>query len=87
MLRGKPVRGLSWCRNDVRLILVSNAGSWTRQRFTLAHEFCHVLAGDAQDLQVDIDVMSSAARHADSEMRTSITIWFSFPDSRFTPSW
>ncbi|MGH3977826.1 MAG: ImmA/IrrE family metallo-endopeptidase [Pseudonocardiaceae bacterium] len=63
--------GLSWCRNGFRLILVSNAGSWTRQRFTLAHELGHVLAGDAQDLQVDIDVMSSAARHGDSEMRAN----------------
>lgn len=63
--------GLSWCRNGFRLILISNAGSWTRQRFTLAHELGHVLAGDAQDLQVDIDVMSSAARHVDSEMRAN----------------
>lgn len=50
--------GLSWCQNGFRLILVSNAGSWTRQRFTLAHELGHVLAGDAQDLPVEEDAFA-----------------------------
>jgi len=63
--------GLSWCRNSFRLILVSNSGSWTRQRFTLAHELGHILAGDSQDLLVDIDVMSSPARRADTELRAN----------------
>jgi hypothetical protein len=63
--------GLSWSRNGFRLILVSNSGSWTRQQFTLAHELGHILAGDAQDLQVDVDVMSSTLRHADTEMRAN----------------
>lgn len=63
--------GLSWSRNGFRLILVSNSGSWTRQQFTLAHELGHILAGDAQDLQVDLDVMSSAVRRADTELRAN----------------
>ncbi|MGH3475981.1 MAG: helix-turn-helix domain-containing protein [Pseudonocardiaceae bacterium] len=63
--------GLSWSRNGFRLILVSNSGSWTRQQFTLAHELGHILAGDAQDLRVDVDVMSSAVRLADTEMRAN----------------
>ncbi len=63
--------GLSWCRNGFRLILVSNAVSWTRQRFTLAHELGHVLAGDAQDLRVDIDVMVPSTEHADTERRAN----------------
>ncbi|MGH3871951.1 MAG: ImmA/IrrE family metallo-endopeptidase [Pseudonocardiaceae bacterium] len=33
--------GLAWCRDGFRLILVSNTVSWTRQRFTLAHELGH----------------------------------------------
>jgi hypothetical protein len=49
---------LAWCRDGFRLILVSNALSWTRQRFTLVHELTHVLAGNAQDLRVDLDVIS-----------------------------
>jgi transcriptional regulator with XRE-family HTH domain len=63
--------GLSWCWNGFRLILISNSGSWTRQRFTLAHELGHILAGDAQDLLVDIDVMSSPVRRADTELRAN----------------
>lgn len=63
--------GLSWSRNSFRLILVGNSGSWTRQQFTLAHELGHILAGDAQDLQVDVDVMSSAVRRADTELRAN----------------
>lgn len=63
--------GLSWSRNGFRLILISNSGSWTRQQFTLAHELGHILAGDAQDLRVDVDVMSSAMRRGDTEMRAN----------------
>ncbi len=63
--------GLAWCRNGFRLILVSNATSWTRQRFSIAHELGHILAGDAQDLQVDIDVMAPLAKQADTERRAN----------------
>ncbi|AYN37663.1 ImmA/IrrE family metallo-endopeptidase (plasmid) [Streptomyces dangxiongensis] len=39
--------GLSWDSGDFRLILVARTHLWTRQRFTLAHELGHILAGDA----------------------------------------
>ncbi|MFD6548545.1 helix-turn-helix domain-containing protein [Streptomyces sp. NPDC058398] len=41
--------GLSWDTGDFRLILVGRTDVWTRQRFTLAHELGHILAGDATD--------------------------------------
>ena len=36
----------------MRLALVSSRVSATRQRFTLAHELGHLIAGDAHDLTV-----------------------------------
>ncbi|WP_326726375.1 XRE family transcriptional regulator [Streptomyces phaeochromogenes] len=41
--------GLSWDAGDFRLVLVGRTDVWTRQRFTLAHELGHILAGDATD--------------------------------------
>ncbi|MFG2463424.1 helix-turn-helix domain-containing protein [Streptomyces sp. NPDC048523] len=41
--------GLSWDTGDFRLVLVGRTDVWTRQRFTLAHELGHILAGDAID--------------------------------------
>ncbi|MET7636837.1 XRE family transcriptional regulator [Streptomyces sp. NPDC005078] len=41
--------GLSWDTGDFRLVLVGRTDMWTRQRFTLAHELGHILAGDAID--------------------------------------
>ncbi|MEU3529141.1 XRE family transcriptional regulator [Streptomyces sp. NPDC038707] len=41
--------GLSWDTGDFRLVLVGRTDVWTRQRFTLAHELGHILAGDATE--------------------------------------
>ncbi|WP_446044649.1 ImmA/IrrE family metallo-endopeptidase [Streptomyces olivaceus] len=41
--------GLSWDTGDFRLVLVGRTDAWTRQRFTLAHELGHILAGDATE--------------------------------------
>lgn len=80
--------GLAWCRDGFRLILVSNAVSWTRQRFTLAHELGHVLAGDAQDLRVDLDVMAPSSRREHTEMRANaFASAFLMPAQRITESW
>jgi Zn-dependent peptidase ImmA (M78 family)/transcriptional regulator with XRE-family HTH domain len=80
--------GLAWCRDGFRLILVSNAVSWTRQRFTLAHELGHVLAGDAQDLRVDLDVMAASTRREHTEMRANaFASAFLMPARRITQSW
>lgn len=48
--------GLALTSGCLRLALISSGISATRQRFTLAHEVCHLVAGDAQDLTVDEDV-------------------------------
>jgi Zn-dependent peptidase ImmA (M78 family) len=43
-----------------RVILVNTSIPWSRQRFTLAHELGHIMAGDGRDsgVCVDVDVMS-----------------------------
>jgi Zn-dependent peptidase ImmA (M78 family)/transcriptional regulator with XRE-family HTH domain len=63
--------GLSYSRDGFRLALVSNRKSWTRQRFTLAHEVGHILAGDAQELQVDLNVLSSDTERKGTEIRAN----------------
>ena len=63
--------GLSLCHGDFRLALVNNQTSWSRQRFTLAHEVGHILAGDSQQLRLDANVMSPTQRRAPSEMRAN----------------
>lgn len=41
----------------VRVVVVSSADGWARQRFTLAHELCHALYDDAGQVIVDrVDV-------------------------------
>lgn len=48
--------GLAWQTDHRRLILIGCTERWTRQRFTLAHELGHILAGDAQQVVVDQNV-------------------------------
>ena len=48
--------GLALSSGRLRLALVSSGIAATRQRFTLAHEICHLASGDAHDLTVDEDV-------------------------------
>ncbi|MEV7243158.1 ImmA/IrrE family metallo-endopeptidase [Streptomyces sp. NPDC093248] len=52
--------GLSWDTGDFRLVLVGRTDVWTRQRFTLAHELGHILAGDAIDRPLTEHVAPSA---------------------------
>ncbi|WP_260334196.1 helix-turn-helix domain-containing protein [Streptomyces beigongshangae] len=47
------VDGLTWQTETFRLILIGPTETWTRQRFTLAHELGHILARDAQELVVE----------------------------------
>jgi Zn-dependent peptidase ImmA (M78 family)/transcriptional regulator with XRE-family HTH domain len=60
--------GLALTSGRLRLVLISSGISATRQRFTLAHEVCHLVAGDAQDLTVDEDVFG---RRTDEERRAN----------------
>jgi hypothetical protein len=49
--------GLALSSGRFRLALVTSGAAATRQRFTLGHEICHILAGDVHDLTVDEDVL------------------------------
>jgi Zn-dependent peptidase ImmA (M78 family) len=81
-LPGDP-DGLSYSRDGFRLVLVDSGKVWTRQRYTLAHELGHILAGDAQELQLDVDVQASATRRRATEMRANaFAAEFLMPDSR-----
>ncbi|MFF9214260.1 MULTISPECIES: helix-turn-helix domain-containing protein [unclassified Streptomyces] len=51
--------GLSWDTGDFRLVLVGRTDAWTRQRFTLAHELGHILAGDATEQPLTEHVVPS----------------------------
>ena len=57
----RGIDGLAVTSGHLRLALVSSGISATRQRFTLAHELGHLMAGDAQDLRVDEDVFGRQA--------------------------
>lgn len=59
--------GLSLSAGNFRLALVSSSIVATRQRFTLAHEVCHLLAGD-DSLTVDVDVLRD---NSDQERRAN----------------
>jgi hypothetical protein len=67
---GDGLDGISYRRGDFRLALVSSRSAWTRQRFTLAHELGHLLAGDGE-LLVDRDVMAATTRRDLVEMRAN----------------
>ncbi|HST64595.1 MAG TPA: XRE family transcriptional regulator [Mycobacteriales bacterium] len=68
---GDGLDGLSYQRDGFRLALVTNGVPWTRQRFTLAHELGHLLAGDSQGVWVDRDVMAESTRRDHAEMRAN----------------
>ncbi len=50
------VDGLAWQADSFRLLLLAPTDLWTRQRFTLAHELCHILARDARGVVVESHV-------------------------------
>ncbi|MEV4630499.1 ImmA/IrrE family metallo-endopeptidase [Micromonospora sp. NPDC049523] len=60
--------GLAVSSGDFRLAVVSSGIFATRQRFTLAHEIGHLLAGDADELTVDEDVLGG---NTDQERRAN----------------
>ncbi|WP_328900880.1 XRE family transcriptional regulator [Streptomyces sp. NBC_00441] len=68
---GPGFDGLSWRSEDSRIIVINTDVAWSRQRFTLAHELGHHLAGDVdtQGLLVDTNVMSTG--HRIPEMRAN----------------
>jgi Zn-dependent peptidase ImmA (M78 family)/transcriptional regulator with XRE-family HTH domain len=63
--------GLAASAVDAKLIVLSTSGIPARQRFTLAHELGHLLAGDDQDVHLDRDVYDKAQAKDPSEMRAN----------------
>jgi Zn-dependent peptidase ImmA (M78 family)/transcriptional regulator with XRE-family HTH domain len=68
---GADFDGLAVSSDEVKLILVATSQVPARQRFTLAHELGHLLAGDDQELHVDEDVYDSTRKKDASEMRAN----------------
>ncbi|WP_081809739.1 helix-turn-helix domain-containing protein [Amycolatopsis keratiniphila] len=60
--------GLSVCSGNFKLALISSRISGTRQRFTLAHEIGHIIAGDSQSLHLDENIYS---RKSPEEVRAN----------------
>lgn len=52
--------GLALCTSRFRCVIVNTSNAWSRQRFTLAHEIGHIVAGDGSEagICVDEDVMA-----------------------------
>ena len=63
--------GLAAASEDVKLIVLATSHVPARQRFTLAHELGHLLAGDDQDVHLDRDIFDNAQAKDPSEMRAN----------------
>ncbi|MFI9451563.1 ImmA/IrrE family metallo-endopeptidase [Amycolatopsis sp. NPDC052450] len=68
---GAGFDGLAASSPDVKLIVLATTQVPARQRFTLAHELGHLLAGDDQDVHLDRDVFDRAQAKDPSEMRAN----------------
>lgn len=63
--------GAAWSQPDAR-IAVLGASSWPgRQRFVLAHQLCHLLAGGVGSLHVDASIEHVLADHVFTESRAN----------------
>lgn len=63
--------GLSASSDDAKLILLGTSRVPARQRFTLAHELGHLLAGDDQGVHLDKDVYDRSQAKDPSEQRAN----------------
>lgn len=68
---GEGIDGLAVSNPDAKIILLAPSRIPARQRFTLAHELCHLLFADDQGVHLDEDIYSAASRTGDSEMRAN----------------
>lgn len=68
---GAGFDGLAASSETVKLILLATSHIPARQRFTLAHELGHLLAGDNQEVHLDRDVYDKAQAKDPSEMRAN----------------
>jgi Zn-dependent peptidase ImmA (M78 family)/transcriptional regulator with XRE-family HTH domain len=63
--------GLAASSDDANLIVLGTSQVPARQRFTLAHELGHLLAGDDQGVHLDRDIYDRAQAKDPSEMRAN----------------
>lgn len=63
--------GLATSSDDVKLVVLATSQLPARQRFTLAHELGHLLAGDDQGIHLDLDVFDREQAKVPSEMRAN----------------
>ncbi|MFI7356250.1 helix-turn-helix domain-containing protein [Streptomyces avidinii] len=63
--------GLAATAEGTKLILLATTANPARQRFTLAHELGHLLAGDNQDVHLDQDIFGPAQKRDPGEQRAN----------------
>jgi Zn-dependent peptidase ImmA (M78 family)/transcriptional regulator with XRE-family HTH domain len=68
---GPDFDGLAVASAETKLILLATSRVPARQRFTLAHELGHLLAGDDQELHVDKDIYAASNRRKPTERRAN----------------
>lgn len=68
---GSGFDGLATSSDDVKLIVLATSAVPARQRFTLAHELGHLLAGDDQGVHLDEDVFDRAQARTPTELRAN----------------
>lgn len=68
---GAGFDGLAASSDDVKLIVLSTSQVPWRQRFTLAHELGHLLAGDDHGVHLDEDVFAKGQQRDTSELRAN----------------
>lgn len=68
---GADFDGLAVSSEEVKLILVATSQVPARQRFTLAHELGHLLAGDDQELHLDEDIYARSRKKDPIELRAN----------------
>lgn len=83
---GKGIDGLAVSNPDAKIILLAPSQVPTRQRFTLAHELCHLLFSDDQGVHLDEDIYGQMSKAGDSEMRANaFAAAFLMPESTVRP--
>jgi len=63
--------GLAVSTDDAKLIVLATSRLPSRQRFTVAHELGHLLAGDDHGVHLDEDIFSPAQRKDPGELRAN----------------
>ncbi|GII52912.1 hypothetical protein Pth03_13010 [Planotetraspora thailandica] len=63
--------GLTYVDEHARLMVIGTSEVPARQRFTVAHELGHLLAGDDQGLHLDVDLHDDAHKQQPAEMRAN----------------